>query len=352
MTFGTGCPDWGTYQSHLQRIINGQKNLSYNIHNYGGFIFGRGKYVFELIKSMHYKHGDIITISFANLNLLSGYEIEYLPEGVYYINTRDLFERPHQRGDIVFFDGSHPNENGQYAVAKTIFDFLSEHNFFKDFSSKHRQYIDIHTNKYRRGLGAKECAELTKYKANLASIKTPIGAIVMNCNPFSLGHQYLVEYASAKVNHLYIFVVEEDKSFFPFTDRLDLVKQGTSHLKNVTVIPSGKFIISSLTFNDYFGKDAMAQDKVVDPSQDVELFGKEIAPTLGITVRFAGEEPLDNITRQYNETMHRILPQYGVNFEVIPRKEQGGRLYRQAGYACCLRRATLAQSPSSCRKRP
>lgn len=144
----------------------------------------------------------------------------------------------------------------------------------------------------------------------------------MNCNPFTLGHQYLAEYAAAQVAKLYIFVVEEDKSEFPFADRIELVKQGVKHIPNVEVLPSGKFIISQQTFSGYFNK-AELQDVAVDSSEDVEIFGKEIAPTLGITVRFAGEEPTDNVTRQYNETMKKILPQYGVEFIEIPRKTFG-----------------------------
>ncbi len=145
----------------------------------------------------------------------------------------------------------------------------------------------------------------------------------MNCNPFTLGHQYLVEYAAAKVARLYVFVVEEDRSEFPFADRIELVKQGVKNFPNVEVLPSGKFIISQQTFSGYFNK-ASLQDVQVDSSEDVEIFGKEIAPTLGITIRFAGEEPKDNVTRQYNETMKRVLPRYGVEFQEIPRKTFDG----------------------------
>lgn len=163
------------------------------------------------------------------------------------------------------------------------------------------------------------------YKEHLRKLRPAVGSIVMNCNPFTLGHRYLIEYAASRVERLYIFVVEEDKSIFPFADRIELVKKGTADLKNVTVLPSGKFIISQLTFSGYFNK-AELQDSTVDPSMDVELFGKEIAPSLGITIRFAGEEQLDNVTRQYNETMARILPHYGVDFQVIPRKETDGEV--------------------------
>ena len=168
-------------------------------------------------------------------------------------------------------------------------------------------------------------AELAAYKHSLRAKRLPIGAIVMNCNPFTLGHQYLVEYAASQVVRLYIFVVEEDRSEFPFADRLELVKQGVAHLSNVEVLPSGKFIISQTTFSGYFNK-AELQDVAVDSSEDVELFGKEIAPTLGITIRFAGSEPKDNVTRQYNETMKAILPRYGVEFREIPRKEFGNEV--------------------------
>ncbi len=145
----------------------------------------------------------------------------------------------------------------------------------------------------------------------------------MNCNPFTLGHRYLIETASKQCDKLFVFVVEEDKSIFKFTDRLELVKLGTADLKNVIVLPSGKFMISSLTFTDYFNKSKL-QDKQIDPSMDVELFASQIAPTLNISVRFVGEEPIDKVTKQYNDTMRRILPKYGIEFVEIPRKEQGG----------------------------
>ncbi len=167
--------------------------------------------------------------------------------------------------------------------------------------------------------------ELEQYKSQLRALRPAVGSIVMNCNPFTLGHRYLVEYAASRVERLYIFVVEEDKSIFPFADRIELVRKGTADIPNVTVLPSGKFIISSLTFTDYFGKSEL-QDRVIDPSMDVTIFGEYIAPALGINIRFAGEEPIDNVTRQYNETMARILPKYGVEFEVIPRKEQDGEV--------------------------
>jgi nicotinic acid mononucleotide adenylyltransferase len=146
------------------------------------------------------------------------------------------------------------------------------------------------------------------------------GAIVMNCNPFTLGHLYLVEVAARQVDCLYLFVVEEDKSFFKFADRIQMVKQGVKHLKNVVVIPSGKFMISAVTLPGYFEKEEN-KDQILDASEDLHIFSERIAPRLQIKKRFVGEEPRDPVTAQYNQQMKAILPNYGIEVEEIPRKE-------------------------------
>lgn len=144
----------------------------------------------------------------------------------------------------------------------------------------------------------------------------------MNCNPFTLGHRYLIEQACAQVDVLYVFVVEEDASLFPFEDRMALVKACTKDLEKVRVLPSGRFMISKDTFRDYFEK-AQLQEAEIDASMDIDLFGRYVAPYFHITKRFAGEEPFDRVTCQYNEQMRRRLADYGVEFIEIPRKKAG-----------------------------
>ncbi len=175
-------------------------------------------------------------------------------------------------------------------------------------------------NTVEEDLTGEQNAEFKEYLSYLESERNDslapnakIGAIVMNCNPFTKGHRYLVERASAEVDFLYVFVVEEDKSFFPFADRFKLVSEGLSDLKNVRVLRSGKFIISTITFPGYFTKDS-AKEVAVDTSLDLRLFCKFIVPALGIGTRFAGTEPTDMVTRQYNHAMKETLPQYGVEF--------------------------------------
>lgn len=154
------------------------------------------------------------------------------------------------------------------------------------------------------------------------SNKGSIGAIVMNCNPFTYGHRYLIETALGQVDYLYIFVVEEDKSVFKFKDRIEMVRRGTVGFENVKVLPSGKYIISKETFSQYFDKDNVVQ--VDDMDYDVRIFGEVVAKELGISVRFVGEEPFDKVTRKYNETMKSILPEYGIEVVEIPRVTADG----------------------------
>lgn len=151
------------------------------------------------------------------------------------------------------------------------------------------------------------------------------GAIVMNCNPFTKGHRYLVDQAAAMVDQLYIFVVEEDKSYFSFEDRFKMVKEGVADITNIQVVPSGRYILSKDTFAQYFEKENI---QVVDSMDyDIYIFGEIVAAELGIKFRFVGEEPFDRVTRKYNETMKRILPDFGVEVIEFPRAladEKGG----------------------------
>ena len=157
-----------------------------------------------------------------------------------------------------------------------------------------------------------------KEKTKVERFDGTVGAIVMNANPFTKGHRYLVEYASKNVDFLYVFVVEEDASYVPFNARIQMVEMGTSDLKNVCVLGSGKFIISKQTMAGYFMKERITAEKF-DPAQDVNIFSTIIAKELGICKRFLGEEPLDPITYKYNKKMHEVFPKHGIEVIEIPR---------------------------------
>ncbi|WP_051940249.1 hypothetical protein [Stenoxybacter acetivorans] len=322
VAYGIGSEDADTISSYLQRIIN-LNNKKYLVMNYANFSAHQYDLGINFIKEFKFKQGDII-LWISHLDIYSSF-----PEtkNIKLLDNRSIFDRPHDLGEI-FIDKSHPNKIGNEVIAQHIYEKMLKDNLFafkKDLELLENQ--ETNRSKEKMLIPVSEYENLEKYKALLREHKADctgkIGSIVVNCNPFTMGHKHLISYAASKVDYLYLFVVEEDKSFFPFTDRFELVKKGVAEFPNITVIPSGRFIISSLTFAAYSSK-AELQDEIIDPSDDVEIFATHIAPTLGITRRFAGEEPLDNVTRQYNNAMRRILPQHGIEFEVIVRKESGG----------------------------
>jgi [citrate (pro-3S)-lyase] ligase len=148
-------------------------------------------------------------------------------------------------------------------------------------------------------------------------------AIVMNCNPFTVGHRYLIERTAEENDHVVVFVVEEDRSVFPFDVRMNLIRKGVADLKNVTVVPGGRYIISNATFPSYFLKESKKVNEA-HAEVDLTLFGREIASAVGITKRYVGHEPYCPVTSMYNETMKRLLPEYGVEVVEIQRKDTGG----------------------------
>ncbi len=147
-------------------------------------------------------------------------------------------------------------------------------------------------------------------------------AIVMNANPFTLGHRWLAEQAAARCDLLHIFVVTEDASLVPFPVRYRLVQEGVAHLPNVMVHQTGSYMISSSTFPSYFIKD----DGDVIKAQarlDLQIFLR-IAAALGISARFVGEEPFSQVTAIYNGIMKEELEKNGLSCVILPRKEEQG----------------------------
>lgn len=190
----------------------------------------------------------------------------------------------------------------------------------KEESEKYKEY-----NKECKE-DSKECRENTSYLTtsppqHLTTTMQHSGCIVMNCNPFTLGHRYLVESASRMVEHLFVIVVREDRSAFSYQERKAMVTAGTADLKNVTVCDGSEYAISNTTFPTYFLK-RLSDATDTQILLDLDLFRRHIAPALGAEVRFVGTEPTDELTRRYNELMMESL---GKDHVVqIPRLENGG----------------------------
>ena len=152
---------------------------------------------------------------------------------------------------------------------------------------------------------------------------TPSGAIVMNANPFTKGHRYLVERARAMCERLYVFVLSEDKSEFSAADRLEMVKRGVADIDGVAVLPTGPYLVSSATFPTYFLAD---RDSATEArcEVDIEVFGRYFKDAFCITRRFVGTEPYSPLTARYNAALRAGLGKFGIEYIEIPRLEESG----------------------------
>ena len=145
------------------------------------------------------------------------------------------------------------------------------------------------------------------------------GIIIMNCNPFTLGHRYLIEQAAQQVDTLYILVVREDCSMFGYDERKAMIVRGVAHINNVVVCDGSEYSISATTFPTYFLK-SLSDASDTQMTLDIDLYRRHIAPALGATVRFVGTEPDDPLTRRYNELMKSMLP----DVREVARLQQSG----------------------------
>ena len=303
---GAYVSDYKTIAFYLQKLLNINEWEDYCVINSG--MFGSG-YEVGTVLAENLSKDDIVII-------MHNYKNEFMQKeiGKCYGKLEDIYAEVDNPINNIFNSLLHCNHVINEKIAQKIFCDIQPY-MNKGVScavGKKQQdyYIGWEVVKYYR-------ESYIKYGEN--EKKGKVGGIVMNCNPFTRGHRYLIDQAANKVELLYIFVVEEDKSEFRFEDRIEMVRRGTDDLKNVRVLPSGKFIISKETFSQYFEKTQV--EFIEDMDYDVRIFGEVVAREFGISVRFVGEEPFDKVTSKYNKTMQRILPEYGIEVIEIPRKE-------------------------------
>lgn len=323
-----GCftEDKYTIQSQLQRMLNASplNNKRYRVLNHSNW--QKTIDSMKQILNFEFCNGDIIILLSIGMEGLM-YYID--SKTVHFYDVNSAFDRPHGM-DEIFFDMYHMNHRGYKLIANKIYSILLDLMILDESEAEDetqfRNFIknDFVPRKNKTNYAPENSPSLNEYITLLNNEKVDcegvIGSIVMNCNPFTLGHEFLISEATKQCDFLYVFVVEEDKSFISFADRLTLVKLGTRKFKNVKVMQGGNFIISSLTFPEYFVKD-LIDDIKIDASKDIKIFTDNIAPVLNISKRFVGEEPFDPITHQYNQAMLENLPISGIEVIVIPRKK-------------------------------
>ncbi len=200
---------------------------------------------------------------------------------------------------------------------------------------------------------------IRRYCDSLKKLRQPgarIGSAVINANPFTRGHRYLIEQAVEACDWLHLFVVAEDASFFPYRDRFQLIKSGVEGIDRLTLHPGSEYMISRATFSSYFFKE---KNVVGDcfTAIDLLIFREWIAPALGITHRFVGTEPFCRVTNKYNVDMKYWLQADlsaapPVKVVEIPRTELDARAISASEVAVCCKRTISTESQSWFRRQP
>lgn len=330
----TGSPD---FEGNIQLNIEVRMQYLTEIQNYCSDLNVKFVYInmptlieiknpTELEKSMQL---EFQSIHFFDYNPKTIYKINdttkfrCMNTGIIYYDFTEKFQRPHNYGHL-FLNFRHYGPNGNLLIAdeihKIVLWIISTDNNLISEAKIIKQKNDSDFNKKLQGALINK--ELTNYIEEIKKSrvdKENIGAVLMNCNPFTKGHRHLIDYAAKKVDHLYIFILQEENGDFSFKDRIYLAKQNTLDLSNVTVLPTGK-VMGSKIFNPEYFKKGELQTSQVDMSKDIILFASKIAPILNITKRFIGEEPNCNVTHQFNEQIIKLLPKYNIEVECIPRK--------------------------------
>lgn len=327
-TYGLGSSDGFTISSVIQEKLN-MKFGNIKVENHG--VLGMNFLLaINNIMQTEIKPGDIVVL----FDFDEFRDVSYT--GIHKIDLNKI-----ERNDDFFIDLTkhqcHFSPRGNKVIGDLIFndvlveligrDMKNSIDVFSDSDEKIRSVLDnFKYFLYKQTAKTFENCEMKSYLSLLEShvpdAELKVGSVAVNCNPITKGHLHLLEHASRSVDKLFIFVIEEDKSFFKFEDRLHLVAESTKHLENVTVLRGGKFICTELTYPDYFDKDTT--EAKADASMEAWFFCEYIAKTLNITKIFLGDEPKCMITKQYNEKMQELLPEYGIEVDIIDRIATNG----------------------------
>ena len=142
-----------------------------------------------------------------------------------------------------------------------------------------------------------------KFECNLD--EADVCSLVMNCNPITEGHLGLIEYAASQHQYVILFLLEEDLSYFSYKERMSLVYLATLNLGNVIVVPSSNYIVSSLTFPNYFLKNNQLKNQEWAIT-DALIFKNYFMKYLNICMRYIGTET-SNIMIDYNNALKEVL---------------------------------------------
>lgn len=163
---------------------------------------------------------------------------------------------------------------------------------------------------------------LDRYLGHLRSLRPEqgtCGVIVMNANPLTKGHLYLIDQASRRCDRLVVIPVADNPlTLFSYKERRAMLAEAVAQLPNVVLAEASLYTVSRATFPTYFIKEK-SRRSLAHIELDLNIFTRHIAPALQASLRFVGTEPADELTAEYNAAMHRLLPPAGIEVVELER---------------------------------
>lgn len=315
-----------TVGSYLQKKLNRTHENIFKVFNHGATAHTpEGSFCNDILMAMDtiFHPGDVVifleALTDKTAHLLTSRKIPIFKDINMFNGTANYFLN----------NTYHCNHLANKKYAKLIFDNLNTGSLL--YCSKTKKKIPTFFCVNQFDLSFKNDAilnnvELQDYINEVKEYRLPnaeklkIGAICAHANPFTNGHYALTLEASQKMDHVYLFIVQDSLTALPYMDRMDIAKDAVKKLSNVTVLTTGTYMASYRTFPDYFTvaktKNMFDEEKAMI---DTYIFGKVISKILGIKYRFLGEEPLDAFTNCLNEHYLKVLPDYGITPVIIRR---------------------------------
>lgn len=307
IVFGVLSPDKNTIPSFLQRILNKNRER-YNVYNFGQRSTSLYDNINTFLANDIYQNDIIIFFispdEATHLRQLSLHQPISIAPFLDKANLKNYF----------IDEPTHCNSEANSLIAKII-----HNNIQKMLSNESKKGKLLHSS----NILSTSNTNLKNYIEYIKQIRinnsNNNGSIMMNCDPFTIGHLKLISTASKQVDSLYVFITEEERSLFSFEDRLIMAKKACQNMKNVKILGTGKYLSSYESIPKYFDKNNTSNFETINIANELEIFSKYIAPILHIKKRFMGEEPNDPLTREMNHQQAKILPRFGITVIEIPR---------------------------------
>ena len=316
---GVCVTDAKTIPSIVQNLLKKNNISNYRVVNHGTG-YGRD-FVNDLLYMMStdFYTNDIVVW----LNAFSQSELEYFYE--YEIPIIDCISCFVGLHDYFYNNPFHCNYKANLLYANTIFNNIHDSICKSEYQERLNFIIDQKVKLEFDPMALINSSDMNSYMQYLKKYKKhschkeKIGALVLNANPCTNGHLYLISEALKIVDFLYIFLVEENKNNFQYIDREYMIKEDIKEFKNVCVLSGGNVMTSEIAFPEYFNRSDESHSSV-NPILVLKIFSQKVAPCLHITFRIIGEETEDYVTKELNRITEVELQKEGIRVIIIPRK--------------------------------